>query len=60
MCASTGFMALITALVLFARSQDSLLFVSKCRVHIVFSTIGFRAEESRVLRHVKPPRCGEA
>ena len=56
-----GFMALITTLVLCARSQDSLLSVSVRRVHVVFSTVlDLRAEESRFLRHVKPQRCEEA
>ena len=53
-----GFTPLITATVLSARPHDSL--VSVRRVHAVFSAAGFRAQESRVLRHVKPPRCGEA
>ena len=39
--ACTGFMALITTLVLCARSQDSLLSVPVRRVHVVFSTAGF-------------------
>ena len=56
-----GFMALITTLVLCARSQDSVMSVSVRRVHVVLSTlVGLRAEESRVVRHVKPPRYGEA
>ena len=38
-------MALITTLVLCVRSQDLVI---------------LRAEESRVIRHVKPPSCGEA
>ena len=55
------FMALMTTLALCTRSQDLLLYVSARRVLVVFSTVSdFRAEESRVLRHVKPPRCGEA
>ena len=37
-----GFMALITALVLCARSQDSLLSVAVCRINVVFSTAGFK------------------
>ena len=37
-----GFMALVTAMVLRARSQDSLLSVSVGRVHIAFSTAGFK------------------
>ena len=39
-----GFIALITVLVLCARSQDSLLSVSVRRAHIVFSTSGFKDE----------------
>ena len=55
------FMALITTLVLCARSQDSLLSVSMRRVLVVISTLlDLRAKESRVLRQVKPPRYGEA
>ena len=54
-------MVLITTLVLCARPQDSLTSASVRRVYIVFSTLlNLSAEESRVLRHVKPPRCGEA
>ena len=37
-----GFMALITALVMCAMSQDSLLSVSVRRAHVVFSTAGFK------------------
>ena len=49
----TNFRALITALVLCAKSQDSLLSVSVRRVLVVFSTVlDSWAEESRVLRHV--------
>ena len=33
-----GFMALITAMVLFATSQDSVISVSVRRAHVVFST----------------------
>ena len=36
------FMALITATVLCARSRDSLLSVSVCRIHVIFSTVGFK------------------
>ena len=36
-----GFIGLVTALVVCARSQDSLLLVSVHRVHVVFSTAGF-------------------
>ena len=47
-------------LVLCARSQDLVMSVSVHRVHVVLSTLlDLRAEESRVVRHVKPPRCGE-
>ena len=54
-----AFMALTFALVLCARSRDSLLSMSVRRIHVLFSNAGLRAEKSRVLRHVKPPRCGE-
>ena len=37
-----GFMALITAVVLCASSQDSLLSVSMSRVHVVFSIAIFK------------------
>ena len=50
-----GFMALKTALVLCAMSQDSLLSASVRRLHVVFSTAGLKGGESRVIRHVKPP-----
>ena len=33
--------------------------VSVRRVHVVLWLLDLRAEESRVVRHVKPPRCGE-
>ena len=42
MYAHMGFMALITALALCGRTQDSLLSVSERRVHVVFSTAGFK------------------
>ena len=43
------------------QSQDSLLSVSMRRVLVVFSNVlDLRAEEGRVLRHVEPPRYGEA
>ena len=38
----TGFIAPIAALVLCARSQDSLLSASVVEVHVVFSTAGFK------------------
>ena len=58
-CLCMGFMALITTLVLCARSQD--LVMSVRSVHVVLSTLpDLRAEESRVVRHVKTPRYGEA
>ena len=38
------FMALVSTLVLCARSQDSLLSVSERRVHTVFSAVGFKGE----------------
>ena len=54
-------MALITTLVLCARSQHLVMSVSVRRVHVVLSTLlDLRAEESRIVRHVKPPRCAEA
>ena len=56
-----GFMGLITATVPCARSQYSLLSVSARRVLVVILTLlDLRAEESHVLRRLKPPRCGEA
>ena len=56
-----GFFSLITTLVLCARSQDSLLSVSGRWVLGVVSTLlDLRAAESRVIRHLKPPCCGEA
>ena len=56
-----AFMALITTLVLCAKSPVSLLSVSVRRVLVVFSALlDLRAEESRVLRQVKPPRYGES
>ena len=39
-----GFMALITAMVLCARSQDSVLSVSERRVHVLFSKAEFKGE----------------
>ena len=55
------FMALIATTVLCARSQDLVMSVSVRRVHVVLSTLlDLRAEESRVVRHVKPPRYGES
>ena len=54
------FMALITTLVLCARSQD-LTMSCQCVGYMSFSgLLDLRAEESRVVRQVKPPRCGEA
>ena len=38
----TGVMALLTAMILCARSQDSLLSVSVRMVHVVFSAAGFK------------------
>ena len=53
-------MALMTTLVLYARSQDSLLSVSVRKVLVVISTLpDLRVEEIGVLRHVKPLCCGE-
>ena len=40
-----GFMALITAMVLFARYQDYLLSMSVRTVHVVLSTVGFKGGE---------------
>ena len=55
------FMALITTLVLCARSQD-LVMSCQCVGYMLFSRLllDLRAEESRVVRHVKPPRYREA
>ena len=53
-----GFMALITALVLCAGSQDLVRSVSVRGVHVAI--VAFKGGESRVLRRVEPPRCGEA
>ena len=39
------FMALITTLVLCARSQDLVMSASVRRVHVVVSTAGFKGEE---------------
>ena len=53
-------MAYITTLVLCARSQD-LVMSCQCVGYMSFSRLlDLRAEESRVVRHVKPPRYGEA
>ena len=43
------FMALITAMVLCARSQDSLLSVSMRRVHVLFSTAEFKVNDRIIL-----------
>ena len=51
------FMALITTLVLCARSQDSLLSVSLGRVHIVFSFKG-RGKPCRKIREIAALRKG--
>ena len=51
-------MTLITTPVFCSRSQ--VLVMSVRRVHVVLPTAGFKAEESRVVGRVKPPRCGEA
>ena len=50
---SMCFMARITTLVLRARSQNFVMLVLVRRVHVVFSTAGFK-EEGLVLRPVKP------
>ena len=53
-------MALITTLVLCARPQG-LVMSFQCVRYMSFSgLLDLRAEESRVVRHVKPPRRGEA
>ena len=44
-CNIYGFIALKTAMVLCARSQDPLLPVSVCRVLVLFSTAGFKGGE---------------
>ena len=54
-----GIMALM-CMVLCSRSPDSVLSVSVRRVHVVSTTAGFNGEESRALRHKKPPRRGDA
>ena len=54
-CVCMDFMAPV----LCVRSQDSLMSVSVRRVHVVSWQLDLRAEESRVLRQVKPLRCGE-
>ena len=59
-CVYGFFMMRMTALVLCARPQDLLMLVPARRVHVASRLLDFRAEESRVLRHVKPLRCGEA
>ena len=51
-------MALVTTLVLRARSQDLVMSVPVRSVHVVFSTAGYRAEESRALRKT-PEDLGE-
>ena len=38
-----SFMALLTAVVFYARSQDSFLPPSVCKAHVVFSTAGFKS-----------------
>ena len=51
----------MAALASCARSPDSLTSVSVRMVRVVFSSrLDVRADESRVIRHVKPLRCGEA
>ena len=54
------FMVLMTTVVLSTRSQDLVMLVSVRRVHVALSTAGFEGGESRVVTHVKPPRCREA
>ena len=47
MCVCVRFMPLVTAMVLCARFQDSLLSVSVRRVRVVFSTSGFKGGEKQ-------------
>ena len=42
-----------------ARPQDSVLLASVCRYMSYSRLLDSRAKESRVVRHVKPPSCGE-
>ena len=55
-----GFMALITAMVVCAKSQRSLLSVSVRRVHVVFSAAGFNGEGEPCPKTGDTPRCREA
>ena len=57
--ACMGFMALITTLVLYARSQDLVMSRQRIGYMSFFGLLDLRAEESRVVRHVKTPRCGK-
>ena len=45
-CVCVGFTTLITPMVLYARSQVSLLSVSVLTVHVVLSTAGFKGGEN--------------
>ena len=54
------FMALITALVLFARSQDLVMSVSVRRVNVVFSTAGFKGGGKPCRKTRETTRYGEA
>ena len=55
------FTALITTLVSWARFQDLVMSVSVRRVHVVFSTAGYKGGgKPFVVRHVKPQSCREA
>ena len=56
MSACMFYMALVTTMVLYAGSQDSLLSASVRRVHVVFSTAGFKGGEKPCHKNVKPPR----
>ena len=52
------FMALVTAMVLYAKSEDSVLSVSYLGYISYSCLLDLRAEGSRVPKHVKLPRCG--
>ena len=55
-----GFTALLSAMVLFARSQDPVVSASVRGYMSHQRLLDLGAEESRVLRHGKLPHCGEA
>ena len=54
------FMALITTLVLCARSQDLVMSVSVRRVNVVLSIAGFKGGGKPCRKTCEPPRYGEA